>query len=90
MELKIREVTSDSTITQNDSIVICNSTDAIALSLQSATGSRDVYYVKNSGAGTVTLTPTLPDLMDGGATYSLLQYEAAVILDYKVHVWVVL
>jgi hypothetical protein len=77
-------------ITTDNQVVICNSGSALTLTLPSTVGSNEVYYIKNIGAGAVTITSTGPDLIDGASTKVLAQYESANLLDYTVGVWIVL
>lgn len=88
--MNITKVTSNYTIKESDSFVVCNSGVALAVTLKSATGNGDVFYIKNIGSADVTVTATLPDLIDGAATKTLTQYESCLLLDLDTNVWMVI
>lgn len=88
--MNITEVKSDYIVKSTDFFIICNSGLALSLSLKSAIGKQDVFYIKNIGVGAVTITANLPDLIDGAATKVLNQYESCLIYDYDVNVWIVI
>lgn len=88
--MNITKVKSDYTIKETDPLIVCDSGIALALTLKSAIGKEDVFYIKNIGAGDVTVTATLPDLIDGAATKVLAQYESCLLCDYGVNTWIVI
>jgi len=88
--MNIKEVKSAYTVNSKDEFLICNSGSALVVTLGSAVGNDETYYIKNIGAGTVTITPNSPDTIDGDSTKDLLQYESCIILDYDLNTWLVL
>ena len=74
----------------NDVLIICNSATAFSVYLKSAVGKKDGFYIKNIGAGDVTVTADGSDLIDGAATKVLAQYDSNVFLDYDVNTWILL
>jgi hypothetical protein len=86
--MDVLTIKSDYTLKENDTIVVCDSGVAIAVTLKSAVGNQDMFYIKNIGAADVTITATLPDLIDGATTLVLAQYESATLLDFKTNVWI--
>jgi len=77
-------------IKESDSFLICDSSTAISLTLKSAIGKEDIFYIKNIGSADVTITASLPDLIEGNATKVLAQYESCLLLDLDVNVWIVI
>ena len=89
--MRIVEVSNTADITGINQFIVCDSSGPITLSLtRSALGLYYGYTIKNIGAGTVTVTPVLNDLIDGAATKELVQYEAIQIIDYKANNWIII
>jgi hypothetical protein len=59
-------------------LLVLNDASPVAVSLDSTLPTPFFFFVTNFGAGTATLTPTL-GLINGGASYSLLQNASAVV-----------
>jgi len=88
--MNVTKVKGDYTITEDTPLVVCDSSVALAVTLKSASGKQDVFYIKNIGSADVTVTATLPDLIDGAATKTLAQYESCLLLDLSVNTWMVI
>jgi hypothetical protein len=88
-KVDLQEVKASRTISSKSPYYICNSASVMALTLQSANGSGAMYYIKNVGAGTVTVTATGADLIDGSSTKTLAQYASCILIDYAVNTWAV-
>jgi len=89
--MNIIEVVETSDVNRMNELLVCNSSDPIVLSLKrSATGTACGYYIKNIGAGDVTVTPVVNDFIDGSATRVLTQYESIYIIDYSLNNWIVI
>lgn len=84
----LRTVTSGTAITTADEVLRCNGT--FAVTLPAATGSGDLFLVKNIGSGTVTITPDGSDTIDGLGSYALVGLERVVVLDGAAGNWDVL
>lgn len=63
--------------------IVCNSGTSFAVTFPLTIASSKEYMVKNIGAGTVTLTASTADLIDGSSTFPLAQYAYAKTLDYS-------
>ena len=94
---KIRMVYDDSSVYQDDSVVLCQPiTDDINLMLHSATGSRNTYMLKNIGYELVFVYIVPEDTFDvnlGDDVFSFLilfPYESILITDYAPGSWVML
>jgi len=81
----IRTVTSTAVITSGDEVVRCNGT--FNVTLPAATGSGDMYLVKNIGSGTITILPAGSNTIDGSASYTLPELERALLLDGAAGNW---
>jgi hypothetical protein len=87
--MNIVEITQATPLTKKNTFLVCNSSAPIAVTLTSATGSGGGHYIKNIGAGAVTVTAKNQDLIDGAGTYVLAQYVSIFIMDYASEVWIV-
>jgi hypothetical protein len=81
----IRTVTGATSVVAGDQVIRCNGT--FAVTLPAATGSRRAYLVRNIGTGVVTVTRAGSDLINGGSTVVLTQYQAVSLLDVAAGVW---
>ena len=89
--MKVVEVSNTADITGINQLIVCDSSGPIIISLKrSALGLSYGYIIKNIGAGIVTVTPVLNDLIDGAATKDVVQYEAIHIMDYKTNHWIII
>lgn len=84
----VRTVTSGTAITTADEVLRCNGT--FAVTLPAASGSGDLFLVKNISSGTITITPNGSDTIDGQGTFVLVGYERVVLLDGAAGNWDVL
>jgi hypothetical protein len=84
--------TYTATQTLDDTVVgvICNKETAMTINLPAASGGGRIYYIKNIGAGEVTVDGNSTDLIDGVETQSLLQWFAITIVDYAANKWVII
>jgi hypothetical protein len=57
--------------------------------LPEATGSGQLIIIKNINTGTVTIDAN-SDTVDGDASISLYQWEAAQVVDYAADKWVII
>jgi hypothetical protein len=91
-----RLLNSDSNITKNDSYILCNAPidTEMVLTLPTASGSKNVYRIKNLSSFDVsyiyTTNPDTIDYIDGCTYWVLFMYESITILDYEVGKWVIL
>lgn len=88
--MNITKVKDNYTIKETDPFIVCDSSTALAVTLKSAVGKGDIFYIKNIGSADVTVTASLPDLIDGAATKVLAQYEACLLLDLAVNIWMII
>ena len=81
-------VTSAYTVTYQDFMVECTS-GTFAVTLLSAAGiTGQEFEVKNSGTGTITVTPDGSETIDGAATVVLAQYDAVKVMSNGTN-WIV-
>lgn len=86
----MNKIKGNYTVKETDSMIVCDSSVALTVTLKSATGKEDLFYIKNIGSADVTVTATLPDLIDGAATKVLAQYESCLLLDFDVNTWILI
>jgi hypothetical protein len=67
--------------------IICNKATAMTVNLPPATGSGRHYYIKNVGAGVVTVDGNASETIDGATTKTISQFESLEIIDYANGVW---
>jgi Protein of unknown function (DUF1566) len=71
---KVNTITSSTTLTINHSIVLCNSSSALTITLPSAsTCTGRQYLIKNINTGQVTITPNGSQTIDGLSFYAFYQ-----------------
>lgn len=88
--LNIETFTADDTLDTANDIAILNKATAITLNLPAATGSAKLYYLKNIGVGAATIDPDGAETIDGSASLTLNQWDAAIIVDYASGQWLTL
>lgn len=73
----------------NDKIIVCNSAIDFSITFPYATGSGKMVIVKNFGTGTITVTPSGTDLVDGSPVQYVYTDEGVIFSDYQVGAWLV-
>lgn len=73
----------------NDKIIVCGSAVGFPVIFPYAVGSGKMIIVKNFGVGTVTVTASGTDLIDGSATQPVYTNEGIIFSDYGVGNWLV-
>ena len=87
----IRFVTSDTSLTENDSYLICDAPIEMYITLPSASGSRKLYLIKNLSIDTVYINATGSDMIDNIDNYWwLYTFESVTLVDYSVGNWIIL
>ena len=77
------------TLNELDGVIICNSTTAFTVTLPVASGSGQIYFIKNINTGAVTLDGNSGDIIDVATTQILGQWDAMQIVDYAANKWVI-
>lgn len=80
-------VTDTYTATNAENVIICNKATAFTITLPSATGIGQTFYIKNIGAGLVTVDGASSETIDGSLTAELLQYDCLEIIDRASGLW---
>jgi len=88
--LEVLTKTSNYTIESIDNMIICNKETVMTITLPPASGGGRVYYIKNIGAGTVTVDGNSSDTIDGDLTQVVFQHEGIQIADYAANKWAVI
>ena len=70
--------------------IVCDKATAMTVNLPAATGSGRHYYIKNVGAGVVTIDPNASETIDGETTQALQQWESMEIIDYTLGGWAII
>ncbi len=87
---KTRTITSATTITTVDELIVCNSASAFTQTLPAATGGGDKYEIANIGAGAITLEGDASDTINGELNQTIDQYAAIQVKDYAANKWVII
>ena len=82
---RITSVSGTYTVLETDHIVMANGT--FTVNLPPATGSGNIYVIKNSGSGTITVDGFGAQPIDGAATKSLAAGVSAMLLDVTAGNW---
>jgi hypothetical protein len=85
--LNVRTVTDSTTIAVTDDVLVCNKGTAMTVTLIAATGTEQRFYIKNIGAGVVTVARAGSDLIDGETSQTVEQYACLEIIDSASAVW---
>ena len=86
-KLNVRTVTDSTTIATTDDVLVCNKTTAMTVTLIAATGTEQRFFIKNIGAGDVTVSRAGSDLIDGETSQILATYDSLEIIDSASAVW---
>ena len=78
------------TVKETDPMIVCDSSVALTVTLKSAVGKEDLFYIKNIGSADVTITAAIPDLIDGAATKVLALYESCLLFDFDINTWILI
>jgi hypothetical protein len=81
--------TADYVATDNDSVIVCNKTAAMTITLPAATGSGKWIAIKSINTGTVTIDGNGSDTIDGQATQTINQWDGMQIVDYAANAWTI-
>lgn len=88
---KVNIVTGNTTLTINHSIVLCNSSSALTVTLPSAaTSTGRQYIIKNINTGEVTITPNGSESIDGNVFYKLMQQYNTISITSNGSSWSIL
>lgn len=88
LSLSFANVLSNYTVTPGVAVVLANGT--LTITLPNATGSGANLWIKNIGAGTVTIDAGAGKVIDGSQTALLkVQYEAVHLIDCDIGIWYV-
>lgn len=84
-----RAVSAATTVTTTDFLIDCTS-GTFSVSLPTAVGlTGQAFEVKNSGTGTITMTPSGAETIDDAATQVLAQYDAIKIMSTGTN-WIII
>jgi hypothetical protein len=87
-ELAFKSVSSDYLVTYADNTIECR--NAITITLPSAIGvSGKIFNIKNTSSGTVTISPSLSQTIDGLSSETVQQYENITVQSNGTN-WVIL
>jgi hypothetical protein len=86
-DLGVRIVDNNCIVNEHDVLLICNSTVAFTVKLVKASGSSQVFFIKNINTGTVTILPDCTDTIDYYTSITLEQWEGICIVDYSSSKW---
>jgi hypothetical protein len=86
--MNITTVKGNYTVKSTDRVIVCDSSSVLTLTLKSAVGNRELYYIKNIGSANVTISAAGGDVIDGSTTATLVQYDSANLLDYRTNYWI--
>lgn len=87
--LVMRSVTTSGPVLDSDDVIVADGTVTVTLPLAGNSVGRPIT-VKNVGAGTVTVSATGGDLIDGAATYPLvLAFESVSVVGAAAGQWVI-
>lgn len=82
--------TDSYTAETGDDVIVCNKTTVVTITLPAASGGGQRFYIKNIGAGTVTIDGNSNDTIDNVATAMIGQWECLTIVDYAANKWVII
>lgn len=82
--------TSGYTATTNDEVIVCNSAVDFAITLPVATGSGQMYYIKNINVNIVTVTPNGVDTIDAETSQSIRDGDCINLVDYAANKWAII
>lgn len=85
-----RLVSDTTSVAQDDTHIVCDSADAMDVNLSPAYGSWRTLTLSSIGAGAVSVIASVPDVISGGPSIALAQYETVQIRDYAAGAWVVI
>lgn len=77
------------TVTDSDTIVVCDRATATTVALPPASGSGRILKIKSIGIGVVTVDGSGTDTIDGQETQTLTQWDSVTIVDYASNKWVI-
>jgi len=86
-DLGIREVNQNCIVNEYDVLIVGNSSGNITVKLVAANGTSQVFYFKNIGTGTMTITPDCLDTIDGDTTVALTRWDSLCTVDYAKTKW---
>lgn len=90
VKLNVRTVTDSTTLAVTDDVLICNKPTAMTVTLLAATATEQHFYIKNVGAGVVTVARAGSDTIDGETSQTLSQHECLEIIDRVAGDWGIL
>jgi hypothetical protein len=85
-------VTGDYIVLTTDWLIICNSISPISIFLLPSLGNGQTFKIKNVNTGVVTVYGDVtgtPDLIDGDASFPMIQWDMYNFSDYAVNNWAV-
>jgi hypothetical protein len=80
-------ITTPYTVTATDTLVVINRATATIVNLPASAGLGRQLSIANIGVGTVTVTASGANTIDGDATQELWQWDTMVIKDYTLGYW---
>ena len=86
----VRTETDSTTIATSDEVLVCNKGTAMTVTLIAATGTEQRFYIKNIGAGVVTVARAGSDTIDGETSQTVSQYDCLELIDRAAGVWGIL
>ncbi len=87
-DLGIRVVNGNTIVNESDVLIICNSTVAFTVKLTKASGSSQVFFIKNINSGAITVTPDCSDYIDYSTSLTVNQWDCICLVDYVNGKWV--
>jgi len=82
--------TADYTATVNDEVIVCDKATAMTIILPVASGSGQVFTIKNINTGTVTIDGNGSETIDSLTTKDISQWQSVSVTDYGSGVWVII
>ena len=88
IKLNVVVKSANYTLMDNDNVVVFTATATAKLPF--ATGTGQHYSIKNISTGTITITGTASDTIDGETSQTLSQWDDIQVVDYIANKWIII